>query len=84
MSLINPFNVVVIATDGASGFASRTLPVVVEGAPNEPPVLTAGFSASEGVAPIPLSLSIDATDPSPAVGGACHERPSSAPGLRTA
>jgi flagellar hook assembly protein FlgD/lysophospholipase L1-like esterase len=57
------FNVVLTASNGAAGFASKTIPVSIAGAPNSAPTLTLGVSQTSGVAPFNSSLTLAANDP---------------------
>jgi PKD repeat protein/flagellar hook assembly protein FlgD/lysophospholipase L1-like esterase len=56
-------SVVVTASNGVGGYASTTVPVVVEGPPNQPPTLEAAVTPLRGTAPHEVTVSLDAVDP---------------------
>jgi PKD repeat protein len=57
------YNVFVSVSNGEGGYASRTIPLSVGGAPNEAPTLDMTVTPTTGAAPLDVAVGLDATDP---------------------
>ena len=57
------YSAFVSVSNGQGGYASQTTPIVVNGKPNSPPIVTVTPSTTEGTAPLSVDFSINAADP---------------------